>query len=120
MSTKNIVTRGEADSVAGHTNGYSFTTSNTNVQTANLSLWSGRYVKLISQSEAFYYVWGPVGEIPNAATYLKTGAQTTPGTVGVADVLPAGAWAFEVPTDLDFVLFFRSAAPGGQLTVLPK
>jgi hypothetical protein len=120
MSTKNLVTRGEADSVAGHTNGYSATTANTNVVAVNLSLWSGRYVKMIAQGQNFYYAWGPASEIPNAATYLKTGAQTTPGTAGVADVLPAGAWAFEVPTDEDFVLFFRSAAAGGQLTVLPK
>ncbi len=120
MSTKSLVTRGEADSVAGHTNGYSFVTSNTNVQAVDLSLWSGRYLKLIAQSQAFYYCWGPVSEIPNAATYLKTGAQTTPGTAGVADILPAGAVMFEVPTDEDFVLFFRSASSGGQITVLPK
>ena len=118
--TKELVTRGEADSVGGHTNGFSFVTANTNVQTVDLSLWTGRYVKLITQSQAFYYVWGPPEQIPNATTYLKTGPQTTPGTAGVADVLPAGAWAFEVPTDGAYVLFFRSASAGGQLTVLPK
>lgn len=118
--TKELVTRGEADSVGGHTNGYSFVTANTNAQTVDLSLWSGRYVKLVAQSQTFYYCWGPPEQIPNAATYLKTGAQTTPGTAGVADILPAGAVMFEVPTDGAYVLFFRSASSGGQLTVLPK
>jgi len=120
MSTKNLVTRGEADSVAGHTNGYSLVAANTNVNTVDLSQWSGRYVKLAAQGQTFFYCWGPASEVPNAATYLKTGQQLTVGTAGVADVLPAGAWAFEVPTDEDFVLFFRAASAGGQLTVLPK
>jgi hypothetical protein len=75
---------------------------------------------MVAQTQAFFYVWGPPEQVPNASTYLKTGAQTTPGTAGVADILPAGAWTFEVPTDGAYVLFFRSATSGGQLTVLPK
>lgn len=126
MSSKDLVTRGEADSVAGHVGGWSFITSDTSTQYVDLQAWIGRYVKLVFQGQSFRYCWGSQNDIPNAATYLVTGASpSTPAqgatmTRGVCDVGFAPGSAFEIPMMEAPVLFFKSDVAGGQITVLPK
>lgn len=129
MSSKNIVGRGEADSVSIHVGGYSDVLDDTNEYYVDLTAWIGRYVKIVFQGETIYYAAGDKAdaEALDAGTpYLITGvaattpAQGTSGTRGVADVGFAPSEVFEIPMEDAPFLFYKASSSGAQITILPK
>jgi hypothetical protein len=112
-----IVGRGQADTVIGHSRGFSINLSTTTLQSFDFSIYVGRYVKVLAIGGTISYCWGPLATLTTPV--LVTG-DVALNAVGVADVITDGSFSFEVPSAETPVLNVQASTTNVRLTVIPK
>jgi hypothetical protein len=117
--TDSIVGRGEADSVAAHTKGFRQNLINTTTQSFDMSAWVGRYVKIGARVGTVYYCWGPLSTL-NTPVLVGLSSDCAVNTVGVADDISAGSYAFEVISAEAPVINVQASANNTILFIIPK
>jgi hypothetical protein len=123
LPKKKMVERDEADTVAGHTHGFSKVIEDTEQRFVDCSDYVGQYLELQADGAKVLYCWtakDPDTNGPASGFTLVTGDTDGEFVAGCADYIPKGGWKHEVPKPAAPILVFKAAASPAQFSVFPK
>ena len=112
-----IVGRGQADTVIGHTKGFSQNLVDTTLQAFDMSLYVGRYVKIRARGGEIAYCFGPLATL---TTPVLVTDDAPVNTVGVCDYVSDGSYEFVVPSEEAPVLNVQGSTTNVTVKVIPK